>query len=112
MIAEALLRLRPGASWSLNGESYSGLQWSDTGTSKPTEEEIAAEIELIKAELAATQYQRDRKTEYPGWEVLADALYWQSRGDNTKMDAYLAACDAVKERHPKVGDDSTEPGAE
>lgn len=103
MIAEALLRLRPGAVWSLNGGTYSGLTWLDTETIQPTEEEISAEIELIKAELAATQYQRDRRSEYPGWEVLADALYWQSKGDNTKMTAYVAACDAVKERYPKTG---------
>lgn len=112
MISEALIRLRPGARWSLNGGTYSGLTWLDTGTTPPTEEEINAEIELIKAELAATKYQRDRRPEYPGWEVLADALYWQTKGDESKMADYIAACDAVKERYPKVGDDSTTPGAE
>lgn len=110
MIAEALMRLRPGAAWSLDGESYSGLRWLDPNTTAPTEQEVSAEIEVIRAELAATAYQRQRRPEYPGWEVLADALYWQSKGDDSKMVAYVAACDAVKDRYPKTGEDSTEGG--
>ena len=110
MIAEAIVRLRPGARWSLNGETYSGLTWLDTNTVPPTEEEINAEIEMMRAELAATAYQRQRRPEYPGWEVLADALYWQSKGDDSKMAAYVAACDAVKDKYPKIGEDSTEGG--
>ena len=45
-------------------------------------------------------YQALRAREYPKAEVLADALYWQSRGDRSKMDAYVAACSAVKAKYP------------
>jgi len=60
----------------------------------------AAAAELA-AEAAATQYQRDRQPEYPSVADLADALYWSNQGDNTKLDAYYAACAAVKAKYPK-----------
>lgn len=43
-----------------------------------------------------------RKVCYPPLEVLADALYWQAQGDNSKMDAYIALCKVVKEAFPKM----------
>lgn len=55
----------------------------------------------IQAELDATQYQRDRQPEYPSLADLADAMYWSSKGDDTKLDAYYAACEAVKAKYPK-----------
>ena len=58
----------------------------------------------IAAELAATKYQRQRAPEYPSLATLADALYWNSTGDSTKLDEYYAACAAVKAKYPKGGD--------
>ena len=55
----------------------------------------------IAAELAATEYQRQRAPEYPDLKQLADGLYWASRGDTTKLDEYYAACEAVKAKYPK-----------
>jgi hypothetical protein len=55
----------------------------------------------IAAELAATKYQRQRQPEYPSTADLADALYWNSTGDSTKLDEYYAACAAVKAKYPK-----------
>jgi len=55
----------------------------------------------IAAERAATAYQRQRQPEYPSLAELADALYWASTGDTTKLDAYYAACGAVKAKYPK-----------
>ena len=55
----------------------------------------------IAAELAATEYQRQRAPEYPSMADLADALYWSSKGDNTKIEEYYAACEAVKAKYPK-----------
>ena len=46
-------------------------------------------------------YQELRKAKYPPPEVLADALYWASKGDNSKLEAYYLACDRVKEEIPK-----------
>ena len=55
----------------------------------------------IQAELDATQYQRNRQPEYPSLATFADAYYWAQNGDNTKMDEYVASCDAVKAKYPK-----------
>ena len=60
----------------------------------------AAAAELA-AEAAATQYQRNRQPEYPSLATFADAYYWAQKGDNTKMDEYVASCDAVKAKYPK-----------
>ena len=57
-----------------------------------------------RREWEATEYQRLRKPEYPPLADLADALYWQSQGDESKMTAYLAAVDAVKQKYPKEGE--------
>ncbi len=43
-IVKALKDLRPNAQWSLTGETYEGLEWLETETTKPTEAEIEAAI--------------------------------------------------------------------
>jgi len=43
-----------------------------------------------------------RANEYPPLTDLADAMYWSSQGDNTKLEAYYAACEAVKLKYPKA----------
>ena len=42
--SDAVTSLRPGAAWECFGNVYSGLNWQDTKQTKPTEEEINAEI--------------------------------------------------------------------
>lgn len=60
-----------------------------------------ARVAELQADYTAKQYQRNRQPEYPDMADLADALYWSSKGDNTKLDAYYAACEAVKIKYPK-----------
>lgn len=43
-----------------------------------------------------------RSIEYPPLTELADAVYWQNKGDPSKMEIYLAKCDEVKQRNPKT----------
>jgi hypothetical protein len=43
-----------GAVWSLVGESYSGLEWSDESP-KPTEEELESQWEEVQSEVAAAE---------------------------------------------------------
>ena len=40
----ALLTLKPTSSWRWEGTDYSGLTWFDSGSTKPTESEIDAEV--------------------------------------------------------------------
>ena len=41
-----------------------------------------------------------RRLTYPPISELADAVYWQQQGDNTKMEAYLAKVEEVKAKYP------------
>lgn len=49
IISTALQNLRPGAKWTVRGDSYEGLEWLDENQSKPTEEEITQELESLRA---------------------------------------------------------------
>lgn len=42
-----------------------------------------------------------RARAYPPMSDFADALYWQSKGDDSKWTAYVLACDQVKQNFPK-----------
>jgi hypothetical protein len=44
------------------------------------------------------QYQRDRSAEYP---PVTDYLDGVVKGDQAQIDAYIAACQAVKAKYPK-----------
>jgi len=46
-------------------------------------------------------YQELRLESYPELGVLVDALYWKEKGDPSKMEKWVADCDAVKAQFPK-----------
>lgn len=74
----------------------------DKNVKLPIRAEIEAEVTKLQAQWEAAEYQRLRKLEYPSMDILADALFWQQQGDNSKMDAYLAAVQEVKNKYPKA----------
>tara|TARA_B110000977_G_scaffold201483_1_gene296308 strand:+ start:2269 stop:2571 length:303 start_codon:yes stop_codon:yes gene_type:complete len=98
-IIDAIQSLRPSAQWVLRGDD---LEWLDAVQTQPTEAEITAEVTRLQAEYDAQEYARSRATEYPSLADFADAYYWAQKGDNTLMDAYVAKCDDVKTKYPKV----------
>ena len=55
----------------------------------------------LDAEAAAIAYQSVRQPLYPSLGDFADAMYWNSKGDSTKLEAYYAACEKVKTDNPK-----------
>ena len=67
------------------------------------EEETARDAEeaAAKAYKDANGYKDDRKVLYPPLTDFADAMYWNSKGDSTKLEAYYAACEKVKTDNPK-----------
>jgi hypothetical protein len=93
--ANALQSLRPGAQWVLRGDD---LEWLDTEQTQPTEAEITAEVARLQAEYERTKYQRQRAAEYP---PMADYIDGVVKGDQAQIDAYVAACLAVKAKYPK-----------
>lgn len=49
-------------------------------------------------------YREQRRYAYPPLADLADALYWQAQGDDSRMDAYVARVARVKALIPKQPD--------
>lgn len=97
-VAEALQSLVPSALWVLQGEDYEGLEWLDESQEQPSKEDIFAEIERLQEEYDALEYQRLRAFEYP---PVTDYLDGIVKDDQDQIDAYIAACQAVKDKYPK-----------
>jgi len=102
----ALYRAYPNAVKCLEeaiGDQPAGVFDADGNQIEIDQTLVDAAAAEIAAEQAATAYQRQRAPEYPPLSDLADALYWASTGDSTKLDEYYAACEAVKAKYPKGG---------
>jgi len=95
MIEKALVSLKPGAQFILKDNE---IQWLDTEQSQPTDAEIAAEITRLEVDYASKAYQRNRAKEYP---PITDYLDGVVKGNQAQIDAYIAACQAVKTKYPK-----------
>jgi hypothetical protein len=95
---DAILSLVPGAEVSVTGEV---VQWHKPSVASVTEAQITTELARLQSVYNAQEYARKRTPEYPPLTDLADALYHQSKGDETKLTAYLAKCEAVKQKYPK-----------
>jgi len=91
----ALISLRPGAVWSLNGDDYSGLTWLDTALTKPTEAECLAEMARLRADYDSKEYQRLRAKEYPPIVDQLDTIF------HGGLSAWQATIQAVKDKYPK-----------
>ena len=55
----------------------------------------------LNTEAAAIAYQSTRQPLYPSLGYFADAMYWNSKGDSSKLEAYYLACEKVKTDNPK-----------
>ena len=73
-ITSALIVLKPGAEWSLSGSDYSGLEWLDSGQTKPTETEVNSKIsELDNAEaMRLLRIERDTRIAKTDWRASSD----------------------------------------
>lgn len=90
MIQQALHKLRPGAQWSIDGETYEGIIWHDD-TIPPTEEEVAAEIaQLIHVHVCYT----NRINAYPPIAEQLDMIFHD-------IDQWRETIKAIKEKYPK-----------
>tara|TARA_Y100001937_G_scaffold56022_1_gene77041 strand:- start:219 stop:590 length:372 start_codon:yes stop_codon:yes gene_type:complete len=71
-IPSALQELKPGATWTLNGDNYSGLEWLDSGQTKPTETEINNKIiELDNAEaMRLLRIERNKRLTECDWVII------------------------------------------
>ena len=73
----ALVKLRPGSSWSLQTSKYEDVVWLDENTEKPSKEEVEEKIhELQLAEpLRLLRIERDKKLQESDWRTNNDYPY-------------------------------------
>ena len=71
---DALSRLRSGAEWIAHGDDYSGIEWLDSGQTKPTETEINSKIsELDAAEaMRLLRLERNSRIAETDWRASSD----------------------------------------
>lgn len=63
--------------------------------------QVQIDLATVNSWVDPESYKNKREQEYPPLTELADALYHQSKGDETKLTAYIAKCEAVKQKYPK-----------
>lgn len=97
-ITEAILSLRPGADFYVEGGVYNGVVWNDQTQTKPTADEVAAEVMRLDTIVQSNQYRVQRAAEYP---PMSDYLDGVVKGDQAQIDKYIADCLAVKAKYPK-----------
>jgi hypothetical protein len=77
--------------------------FKDDGVTQVTlvQSDIDAARTTLNTEAAAIAYQSTRQPLYPSLGDFADAMYWNSKGDSSKLEAYYTACEKVKTDNPK-----------
>ncbi len=83
-----------------SNQIYANLIVHDGG-SKPSESEVTSGLKAMQEEFDAQNYARNRAFKYPPLQDFADAMYWNSKGDSSKLETYYAACEKVKNDNPK-----------
>ena len=73
-IPSALQSLKPGAEWVLRGTEYSGLEWLDSGQTKPTETEVTNKITTLDAAepMRLLREERDARIAKTDWRASSD----------------------------------------
>ena len=95
-VSQAILSLIPNAKFGITDNDYSTLEWSKENiSSKPSREEVEAEIIRLQAEYEYNQYQRNRAIAYPSIKDQLDVLYHQG------YDGWKESINKVKEEYPK-----------
>lgn len=93
---DAIASLRPNSEWTMTGDV---INWLDSNTACPTEEEIQTELTRLQAEYDAKEYQRKRASEYPSWQKQLEKIY------DDGIDAWKTEMvDPIKAKYPKPGE--------
>lgn len=94
---------QPGQFLLIGDDKYENItEWFCEESQIPSAEEVEAELQKLLAEWSSTEYQRHRARLYPSVGELADAIYHKEvNNDDSKMQEYIAKCDAVKALFPK-----------
>jgi hypothetical protein len=60
--------------------------------------EVSYDLAAVNAYIEANKYKQQRAAEYPSLLNYIDGVV---KGDQAQIDAYIAACQAVKTKYPK-----------
>ena len=101
MIVDALINIRPGAQWTLDGDSYEGLNWLDENQTKPTKKELEDEINRLSLQYKNDEYQRQRLSDYPQIKDQLDMLYHDIKNGNLENGEWIKNIELVKAKYPK-----------
>ena len=69
--------------------------------SLPTEQQCIDGLKALQEAFDAKSVGWTRQPLYPSLGDFADAMYWNSKGDSSKLTAYYEACEKVKSDNPK-----------
>ena len=102
--ADAIRELSPNASFGLVNDDYSRLDWQSPDIEKPSEEEVEAKLEELKASWATVEYQKERFKGYPSIEDQL-ALLWDDMNNGIipgkETSTWFASIQEVKDNIPK-----------
>ena len=90
---EAIKSLCPDANFGVRDDDYDQIDWWSENISKPSREEVEAEIVRLKA---TTAHKTLRAYAYPSIQDQLDTLY------HSGIDAWKAQIKAVKDKYPKA----------
>ena len=62
---------------------------------------VEIDLAAVNAWKDPNAYKAKRAAEYPPITEFADAYYWMQKGKPELMDAYVAKCEATKQKYPK-----------
>jgi hypothetical protein len=97
-IPAILQHLHPGASWSLNGDTYDGLVWLDD-TPIPSEADLVAAWPAVEAVRANERAAAARAVAYA---AEADPLFFYWQAGEGSQGAWEAKREEIRARHPYV----------
>ena len=96
-ISLVLTKRYPGAEWSLDGNSYSGLTWLSDGIEKPTFEELQLHWEDVQIEVATEAIRNQRLVAY---REESDPIFFDYQRGEATEDEWLDAIQDIKDRYP------------
>lgn len=87
-IVTALSNLRPGAVWTITGNTYESINWQDTVQAKPTEQEVNDQItaDIVQAPFVACSEEAKKRIADTDWSVLPDV----NISNKAEFEAYRA----------------------
>ena len=101
-IVDALVELKPGAEWTIDGRDYDRLVWLDKSQTKPTEEELVRKKVELEYMNEINQYQRDRLAAYPSAGDQFDRIFHDG------VEAWKGDIQGIKNVYPRKYSDPVE----